>query len=165
MQVAPIHQCHISWRIKNSFWKGSPVEHLYETRRIVKNLHVRIEQIAPINQSHVSWWIKISQTIFEKGYRWNTSLKVFQNLTCVLREVFFFFFRNFFMPVYSASSPHSPEPCFLTDENFKNSHVSWRIKISRIAFGKGHPRNLCEIISKSEWRFQRRFFKKFLMSV
>ena len=50
---------------------------------------------------------------------------------------------------YSARSPHSPEPCFWTDQNFANS------------FWKGSPKeHFCEIISKSDQRFQRRRFLK-----
>ena len=61
------------------------------------------------------------------------------------------FLRIFPCP-YSARSPHSPEPCLWTDQNFANN--VW----------KGSPEeHSCEIISKSDPQFQRRrFFKQFL---
>ena len=50
---------------------------------------------------------------------------------------------------YTAKSPHSPEPCFWTDQNFANN------------FLKGSPKeHFCEIISKSDQWFQRRRFLK-----
>ena len=52
--------------------------------------------------------------------------------------------------LYSAKSPHSPEPCLGTDHNFANN--IW----------KGSPKeHSCEIILKSDQRFQRRFFMNF----
>ena len=53
-------------------------------------------------------------------------MKLFQNLTIGFREDFLRI-PSF---LYSASSPHSPEPHFL------------QIKISRTIFEKGHPRNI-----------------------
>ena len=48
---------------------------------------------------------------------------------------------------YSVRSPHSPEPCLRTDQNFANN------------FWKGSPKeHSCEIISKLDQRFQRRRF-------
>ena len=81
----------------------------------------------PIHQSHVYGRIKISQTIFEKGHPRNIPVKLFQNLTSSFREEDFL--RISLCP-YSARSPHSPEPCLWTDQNFAN--------ISK----KGHPRNI-----------------------
>ena len=54
-------------------------------------------------------------------------MKLFQNLTIGFREEDFLRIPSF---LYSASSPHSPEPHFLTDQNI--------MKI----FEKGHPRNI-----------------------
>ena len=57
--------------------------------------------------------------------------------------------------LYSAKSSQTPEPCLLTDQNFANT------------FWKGSPKEQsCEIISKYDQQFQRRwFFKNFFMSV
>ena len=56
-----------------------------------------------------------SPTIFEKGHPSNIPVELFQNLTiCFSGEEFF---RISSCP-YRASSPHSPEPCFLTDKSF-----------------------------------------------
>ena len=49
--------------------------------------------------------------------------------------------------LYSARTPHSPEQCFLTDQNFRNTFRS----------PKEHS---CEIISKSDQRFQKRRLHK-----
>ena len=53
--------------------------------------------------------------------------------------------------MYSARSPYLPQPCFWTNQNFSNN------------FWKGSPKeHSCEIISKSDQRFQRRFLQNFL---
>ena len=101
-------------------------------------------QVALIHQSHVSSSIKISRTIFKKGHPRSNSVKLFQNLTIGFREEDFLRIPSF---LYSASSPHSPQPHFLTDQNFTNK------------FWKGSPKeHICEIISQSDQRFQRRRF-------
>ena len=74
-----------------------------------------IVQEAPIHQSHVFGRIKISQTIFEKGHQRNIPVKLFQNLTSGFGEEDFLRIPS--CP-YSARSPHSPEPCLWTDQNF-----------------------------------------------
>ena len=52
---------------------------------------------------------------------------------------------------YSAKSPHSPDPCLWKDQNFAN------------IFWKGSPKeHFCEISSRSDQRFQRRFLKNCL---
>ena len=106
-------------------------------------------QEAPIHQSHVYGWIKISQTIFEKGHPRNIPVKLFQNLTSGFGEEDFL--RISSCP-YNARSPHSPEPCLWTDQNFANN------------FWKGSPKeHSCEIILKSNQPFlRRRFFKNYL---
>ena len=63
------------------------------------------------------------------------------------------FWRTRFLRIsscpYSARSPQSPEPCLWMDQNFANN------------FWKGSPKeHSCEIISKSDQRFQRRRFLK-----
>ena len=103
-------------------------------------------QEAPIHQSHVYGRIKISRTFFEKGHPWNIPVKLFQNLTSSFGEGDFL--RISSCP-YSARSPHSPEPYCWADQNFANN------------FWKGSPKeHSCEIISKSDQRFQRRRFLK-----
>ena len=87
-------------------------------------------QEAPTHQSHVYGWIRISQTIFEKGHQRNIPVKLFQNLTSGFGD----FLRVSSCP-YSARSPHSPEPCLWTDQNFANN------------FWNGSPKeHSCEII-------------------
>ena len=145
------------------FLKRAPKEHSCE---IISNLtssfgeedFLRISlcpyivQEAPIHQSHVFGWIKISQTDFEKGHPRNIPVKLFQNVTSGFEEEDFL--RISSCP-YSARSPHSPEPCLWTDQNFPSN------------FWKGSPKeHSCEIISKSDQRFRRRrFFKNFYMSI
>ena len=80
--------------------------------------HVRIVQVAPIHQSYVYGWIKISRTIFEKGHQRKIPVKLFQNLTSGFREEFL----KMSYGLYSARSPHSPEPCLGTDQNFAKGH-------------------------------------------
>ena len=107
-------------------------------------------QEAPIHQRHVYGRIKVSQTIFEKGHPRNIPVKLFQNRTSGFWEEDFL--RISSCP-YSARSPHSPEPCFRTDQNFANS------------FWKGSPKeHFCDIISKSDQRFQRRRFLKICLN-
>ena len=106
-------------------------------------LHVHIVQKAPIHQSHVNGRIKISRTFFEKGHTRNIPVKLFQNRTSRFWEDFL----RISSCLYSAKSPHSPEPCLWTDQNFANN------------FWKGsHKEHSCEIISKSDQRFRRRRF-------
>ena len=121
------------------------------TRFFMEFLHVCIEQKAPIHQSHIYRQITILPSIFEKDHPRNIPVKLFQNLTCGFGEKSFL--RISSCP-YSARSPHSPEPCLWTDQNFAN------------IFSKGSPKeHSCEIISKSDQQFQRRFFKNFFMSL
>ena len=107
-----------------------------------------IEQEAPIHQSHVFGRIKISQTILEKGHPRNIPVKLFQNLTSGFGQEDFL--RISSCP-YSARSPHSPEPCLRTDQNFMNNFLK-----------KSPKEHACEIISNSDQRFLRRFFKNYL---
>ena len=76
-------------------------------------------------------------------------MKLFQNLTSGFGEEDFL--RISSCP-YSARSPHSPEPCLWTYQNFVNN------------FWKGSPKEYsCDIILKSDQPFlRRRFFKNYL---
>ena len=86
------------------------------------------------------------RTSFEKGHLRNIPVKLFQNQTSSFWEEDFLRISSC---QYSARSPHSPEPCFWTDQNFANN------------FQKRSPKeHFCEIISKSDQRFQRRRFLK-----
>ena len=68
-------------------------------------------------------------------------VKLFQNLTSGFREDL----KRISSCLYSARSPHSPEPCLWTDQKFVKN------------FGKGSPmEHSCEIISKLDQWFQRR---------
>ena len=64
--------------------------------------------------------------IFEKGHTRNIPVKLFQNLTSGLGEDFL----RISSCLYSARSPHSPEPCLWTNQNFANN------------FRKGHKRTI-----------------------
>ena len=98
-------------------------------------------QNAAIHQSHVYAQIKVSRTLFEKGHPRKIPWKLFQNWTSGFREEDFLRISSY---RYSAPSPHSPEPCLWTDQNFANT------------FLKGSPNeHTCEIISKSDQGFQR----------
>ena len=165
MREAPIHQSHVYEGIKISrknFEKGHqrniPVKLFQNLTSSFGKDFLRISscpyivQVAPIHQSHIFGRIKISRTIFEKGHPRNIPAKLFQNLTSGFEEEDFL--RISSCP-YSARSPHSPEPCLWTDQNFANN--IW----------KGSPKeHSSEIISKSDQRFRRRrFFKNFFMSI
>ena len=163
MQEAPIHQSHVYERIKilqTFFEKGHqrniPVK-LFQnlTSSFGEEDFLRISscpyivQEAPIHQSHVFGQIKISRTLFEKGHPGNIPAKLFQNLTSGLGEVDFLRISSY---PYSARSPHSPEPCLWTDQNFANT--------VRKGSPKEHSR---EFFLKSDQPFlSRRFFKNYL---
>ena len=55
----------------------------------------------------------------EKGHSRNISMTLFQNLTNSFREDFL----EICVWSYSPSSPHSPEPCSWTDQNFTNDFL------------------------------------------
>ena len=112
-------------------------------------LHVGMEQVALIH--NVYRCIKILQTIFNNSHTMNVSMKLFQNLTSGYRGEDF---SRISSGQYSASSPHSPEPRLLTDQNFANNF--WQRSLKE---------HFCEIISKSDMWFQRKFLKNFFMSV
>ena len=91
------------------------------------------------------------QTVFEKGHPRNIPVKLFQNLTSSFREDFL----RISSYSYSARSPHSPEPCLWTDQNFDKK------------FLKEQPKeHSCEIISKSDkWFQRRRLFEELLKKI
>ena len=70
-------------------------------------------QVALIHKSHVYRRIEISLTVFEKGHPRNISLTLLQNPTSSFREEDFLRIPS--CP-YTASSPHSLEPCLLMVE-------------------------------------------------
>ena len=128
----PIHQSHVYGWIKisrTSFEKGHqrniPVK-LFQnlTCSFGEEDFLRISscpyivQEAPIYQGHVLWPIKILRTLFEKSHPTNIPAKLFQNLTSSFGEEDFLRISSC---SYSARSPHSPEPCLWTDQNFTNS--------------------------------------------
>ena len=156
VQDAPIHKSHVSWWIKISqflkrvtqgtflwnyfkIWSAVSSEEEFFKEFIHKFPLVLVAPMATravfLDGSKFLW------TVF------GTRLPPKEN-PC---EVYFKFwpsrfrrkrcFKNFLISAIRASSfPHSPEP-----------HVFRRIKIIRITFGKGHPRNIsCEITSKSD---------------
>ena len=84
-------------------------------------------QEAPIHQSYVCKWIKILRKIFEKDQPRNIPVKLFQNLTSGFRE------EDFLEFLYVHIVQEAP---------IHQSHVYGRIKISRVNFEKGHPRNI-----------------------
>ena len=85
---------------------------------------------------------KFCEQFFEKSHPRNIPVKFFQNLTSRFGEKDFLRISSC---QNSARSPHSPGPCLWTDQNFANS------------FWKGLSReHSCEIISRSDQRFQRR---------
>ena len=161
MQKAPIHQSHANGWIKISqtiFEKGHqrniPVKFLQNLASgFGEEDFLRITSCpCSARSTHVYVQIKISRTVFEKGNPRNIPVKLFQNVTSGFRKEDFLWT---FSCLYSAKSPHSPEPCLWMDQNFANK------------FCKGsHKEHSREIISKSDQRFQRRrFFKNFFMSI
>ena len=122
-----------------------------------KNIFVRISSCpysagSPISPEPCLWTDQNFGNILEKGRPLNIPVKLFQNRTSSFQEEDFLRISSC---LYSARRPHSPEPCFWMDQNFTNNF--WKGSL------KEHS---CEIIIKSDQRFQRRrFFKNFFMSV
>ena len=130
MQEAPIRQSHVYGQIKISRTLFEKVPPRNIPVKLFQNLtssfgeddFLRISscpyivQEAPIHQSHNFGQIKISQTVFEKGHPRNILVKLFQNLTSGFGEDRL----RISSCLYSARSPHSPEPCLWTDQNFAN---------------------------------------------
>ena len=97
----------------------------------------------PPPSCHVFWQIKILQTIFEKGRPRYIPVNFFQNQGKGFREEDLL--RISSCP-YCVKSLRPMAAMFLMDQNFTNT------------FWKGsHKEQSCEIISKLDQRFQRRF--------
>ena len=127
----PIHQIHVFGRIKISltnFEKGHPRN---IPAKLFQNLtggfgeqdFLRISSCpysarSPDSPEPCLWTDQNFMNIFEKGYQRNIPVKLFQNLTSSFGEEDFLRFSS--CP-YSARSPHSPEPCLQTDQNFANT--------------------------------------------
>ena len=150
-------------KFHEQFLKGSwpPKEHFYEIisesdesfqkRRFFKNIFMSVWcKMHPIIRAMFTDRSKFRDQ-FLKRVTQGTFLWNYFSLTSGFREEDFL--RICPCP-HSAKSPQSPEPCLLTDQNFTTN------------FWKGSPKNhSCEIISKSDKEFQRRFFKNFFMSI
>ena len=68
------------------------------------------------------------ENIFEKGHPRNISMKLSQYLTSAFREEDFLRICSY---PYGESSPHSLEPCLMTDQNFANNFF---IKVTQGTF-------------------------------
>ena len=159
MQETPIHQSHVSERIKISqtiFEKGHQRNIPVNYSRIwpavsEKKISLRISSCPysarnPHSPEPCLWMDQNFTNNFEKGHPRNIPVKLFQNRTSGFREEDFLRISSC---QYSARSPHSPEPCLWTDQNFANS------------FWKESPKeHSYDIISKSDqWFLRGRFFK------
>ena len=129
MREAQIHQSHVYGQIKISrtlFEKGHqriiPVKLFQNLTSSFGEDFLRISSCpysarSPHSPEPCLWMDQNFANIFEKGHQRNILVKLFQNLTSSFGEENFFF-KNFFMSLYSARSPHSSEPCFWADQNF-----------------------------------------------
>ena len=109
-------------------------------------LLAHIVKIRSAHYSHVFSQIKTSQTAFENGHPRNISAKFSWNSPNTFREDDF--------------TPHKSTTC-----RYQQLVVVFKqIKISLTIFEKGQPRNISEIISKSDQPFQWRRNKKFFLS-
>ena len=132
VQEAPIDQSHVFGRIKISqtiFEKGQPRNipvKLFQnlTSGFGEEDCLRISSCpysarSPHSPEPCLWMDQIfSRTIFKKGHPRNILVKFFQNMTSSFREEDFLGISS--CP-YSARSPHSPESCLWTDQNFANN--------------------------------------------
>ena len=109
-------------------------------------LLAHIVKIRSARYSHVFSQIKTSQTVFENGHPRNISAKFSWNSPNTFREDDF--------------TPHKSTTCRCQQLIV----VFKQIKISLTIFEKGQPRNISEIISKSDQPFQWRRNKKFFLS-
>ena len=140
----------------NSIWKGSPQEHSceiipksdhwFQRRRFFKNFFMSLQcKKPPFTRAMFLDGSKFCEqhlkTVNPGTFLWNYSKigpavpdKIFLRISSCH---------------YSERSPNSAEPCFWMDQSFANT------------FWKGSPKeHFCEIISKSDQRFQRRRFLK-----
>ena len=144
----------------NNFWKGSHKEQSCENipnsdqrfwrRRFFKNCPCSAK--CSHSRKPCLFTDQTFTNNFSKGHLRKIPVELFQNWTSGFREKDFL---RISPCLYSARSTHSPEPCLWTDQNFANNFI------------KGSPKeHSCEIILKSDQRFQRkRFFKNFFMSI
>ena len=131
MQVAPIHQSHASWEdqhFTNTFSKRSPKEDFCQIMSKSDQQFQRSRSLCLSNPR-------------------NISVKLFLNLTSHFREEEFIRISSW---LHIASSPQSPKPSFLMNQNFATFSK------------KGHPRDIAVKLrySKSNQWFQRRRFLK-----
>ena len=108
-------------------------------------LLAHIVKIRFAHYSHVFSQIKTSQTVFENDHPRNISAKFSWNSPNTFRDDF---------------TPHKSTTCRCQQLVV----VFKQIKISLTIFEKGQPRNISEIISKSDQPFQWRRNKKFFLS-
>ena len=158
----PWRQCFSTdQNFMNSFWKRSPKKHSceiiskldqgFQRSRFFKNFFMSVEcKKSPPNGGHVFGGSKFREQFFKKSHPRNNPVKLFQNLASG-------FWGEDFRRICLKSPPPPPpprQPCFLTDQNFKNN------------LQKGsHKEQSCEIISKLDQRFQRRRFLKNSLTV
>ena len=157
MREAPIHQSHVYEGIKISrtlFEKDNP-RNIPVSKFISKSdqrfYFLRISSCpysarSPNSPESCLWTDQNFENNFWKGSPKEHSCEIISK-----SDQRFYFLRISSCP-YSARSPHSPEPCLGTDQNFANN------------FWKGSPKeHSCEIILKSDqWFLRRRFFKNYL---
>ena len=154
MQKAPIHQSHIYRLIKilqtvseKGHPRNIPVKLFQNPTSSFGEDFLRISSCPysarnPYSPEPCLWRDQNFANTFWKGSPKEHSFEII-NLTSSFREGFL---RISSCP-YSARSPHSPEPCLRTDQNFANN------------FWKGSPKELsCEIILKSDQRFLKKIF-------
>ena len=127
----------------NKFWDRSPKNNfLYKNTclilaKVKQEHHIQVPTIGHCFSADTNF-----ANNFEKGKPRKISVKIFQNLTSSFREEFL----RISSCLYGVNSPRPLEPSFLTDQNFMNN------------FSKKLPKGyFCEIISKSDQRFENIF--------
>ena len=132
MQEAPIHQSHVYEGIKISWTlfekdhpRNIPVK-LFQnlTSSFGEEDFLRISSCPySVRSSHSPepglWMDQNFANNFWKGSPKEHSCEIISKSDQQFRRRRFF--KNFFMSLYSARSPNSPEPCFWADQNFANS--------------------------------------------
>ena len=130
VQKAPIHQSHIYRQIKilrTDFEKGHPrnipvklfqnLTNCFGEKSFLRISSCPYSAKSPHSPEPYLLTDQNFVNIFEKGHSRNIHVKLFQNLTSSFEEEDFS--RMSSCP-HSARSPHSPEPCLWTDQNFAN---------------------------------------------
>ena len=162
MQKAPIQQSHIYRQIKilqtileEGHPRNIPVK-LFQnlTSSFGEEDFLRISSgpysaRSPNTQKPCLWRDQNFVNTFWKGSPKEHSCKIISKSDQQFRRRFF---KNFFMSLYSARSPHSSKPCFGADQNFAT------------IFEKGHPRNIpAKLFQNLTCGFEEEdFFKEFL---